>query len=147
MREAKSIKMSNTINMQDMRYLNLFNKETGVSTRFCFKYNDFIVFSVNKNLVSKAIGENGRNVRRINEILGRKIKIISSPEGIRDAKHFISEIVNPVGFKDVEITNDEVIISSAGVQSKAGLLGRNKRRLFELQKIVKDFFGRDLRVV
>jgi len=40
-----------------------------------------------------------------------------------------------------------VIISSAGVQSKAGLLGRNKRILFELQKIVKDFFGRDLRVV
>ena len=133
--------------MQDMRYLNLFSKTTGVSTRFCFKYNDFIVFSVNKNLVSKAIGENGRNVRRINEILGKRIKIISIPEGTKDAKKFIENILSPVGFKDLEVTNDEIIISSSGVQSKAGLLGRNKRRLYELQKIVKDFFNRDLRIV
>ena len=132
--------------MQDMRYLNLFSKTTGVSTRFCFKYNDFIVFSVNKNLVSKAIGENGKNVKRINEILGRKIKIISNPEGLKDAKHFISEIVSPIGFKDLEMTNDEIIIVSSGIQSKAGLIGRNKRRLFELQKVIKDFFGRNLRI-
>ena len=68
--------MVNTLNMQDIRYLNLFNKITRVSTRFCFKYNEAIIFCVPKQLVSKAVGEGGRNVKHISEILKRKIKII-----------------------------------------------------------------------
>jgi hypothetical protein len=101
---------------------------------------------VPKNLVSKAIGEEGRNVRKISEITGKRIKIIPTPMGIFHAKDFIQAVVNPVGFKDLEITDDEIIIN-AGSQNKAALIGRNKRRLLELQKIIKDFFRRDLRIV
>ena len=123
--------MINTINMQDMRYLNLFGKITRVNTRHCFKYNEFIFFSVPKNLVSKAIGEGGKNVRKMSEILARK---------------FITEITSPVAFKDFEIKGNEIIIT-AGMQSKAALLGRNKRRLIEMQKIASDFFGKELRII
>ena len=65
-----------TINMQDMRHLNLFGKITQVRTRFCFDYNNLIIFCVPKNLVSRAIGENGRNIKRINEILGKRLKFV-----------------------------------------------------------------------
>ena len=41
-----------TIDMQDMRYLNLFGRITQVQTRLCFQYNNFIVFCVPKGLVS-----------------------------------------------------------------------------------------------
>ena len=68
--------MESTINMQDMRYLNLFEKMTRVRTRYCFKYNEFIVFCVPKHLVSAAIGEGGANVKRMSEILRKKIKVI-----------------------------------------------------------------------
>ena len=61
--------MANTIDMQDIRYLNLFNKITRVSTRFCFKYNEMIIFCVPKQLISKALGERGKNIKQINEIL------------------------------------------------------------------------------
>lgn len=132
--------------MQDMRYLNLFAKTTGVSTRFCFRYNDFIIFSVPKELVSKAIGESGKNVKRLNEILGRKIKVVFAPHGFQDAREFMEDVISPVGFKDFEMNPKEIIIT-AGSQNKAALIGRNKRRLYELQKIAKDFFGRELRVV
>jgi len=64
--------------MQEMRYLNLFEKITTVSTRFCFKYNESIVFCVPMNMISRAVGENGRNAKKISEVLGRKIKIISA---------------------------------------------------------------------
>lgn len=135
----------NTINMQDMRYINLFAKTTGVSTRHCFKYNDFIIFAVPKVLVSKAIGENGKNVKRMSEILGRKIKVVASPENSSHVPKFIEDIVSPVGFKDIETNSNEITIT-AGPQNKAALLGRNKRRLIELQKIAKDFLGKDLRI-
>lgn len=138
--------MVKTIDMQDMRYLNLFGKITKISTRFCFKYNESIIFCVPKNLVSRAIGEGGRNVKKINQILRKKIKIISFPNGIEDAKVFIEAVVSPVTFKNFDIKENEIIIT-AGSQNKAALIGRNKRRFLELQNIVKGFFDKELRIV
>tara|TARA_Y100000294_G_C8492691_1_gene311432 strand:+ start:413 stop:811 length:399 start_codon:yes stop_codon:yes gene_type:complete len=132
--------------MQDMRYLNLFGKITQISTRFCFSYNNQIIFCVPKNLISKAIGENGRNVKKINEILGKRVKVIPKPKGVYDIRKFVENIVSPVKFNDLEVAENEIILT-AGNQSKAALIGRNKRRLFELQKISKDYFEKELRII
>lgn len=138
--------MPSTINMQDMRYLNLFEKMTGVSTRYCFKYNEFIVFCVPKHLVSAVIGEEGRNAKRMSEILRRRIKIISIPEGIYHIKQFIESIISPLKFRDLNINSNEIVLT-AGSQNKAALIGRNKRRLIEMQKIMKDYFSKDFRII
>ena len=135
-----------TIDMQDMMHLNLFGKITQVRKRFCFNYNNLIIFCVPKNLVSRAIGENGRNIKRINEILGKKVKVVSKPEGVHEIKRFIEAIVSPVVFKDLEIKDNEIILT-AGFQSKAALIGRNRRRLHELQKISKDYFGKEFKII
>ncbi|MDP2628353.1 MAG: hypothetical protein Q8P15_00455 [Nanoarchaeota archaeon] len=138
--------MVNTIDMQDMRHLNLFGKITNVGTRFCFNYNDMIIFCVPKQLVHKAVGGNGENVKKISGILRRKIKVIPQPRGIFHAREFIQAIVSPVVFKDLEIKENEIILT-AGNQSKAALIGRNKRRLLEMQKIIRSFFGKEFRIV
>ena len=132
--------------MQDMRYLNLFNKTARVNTRLCLKYNNALIFCVPKKFVSKAIGKDAVNVKKVSSILRKKVKVIASPDGIKDAKSFIENIVSPVQFKELEITDDEIILT-AGSQSKAALIGRNKRRLIEMQRIVSDFFKRDFRIV
>jgi len=138
--------MGNIIEMQDMRYLNLFEKVTGVNTRFCFKYNEAIIFCVNRSLISKAIGGNAENAKKISSILRRKIKVVAKPNSIEDASKFIGAIVSPVVFKKIDVTDGEIILT-AGPQSKAALIGRNKRRLIEMQKIVKTFFNRDFRII
>jgi len=138
--------MVNTINMQDLRHLNLFSQITRINTRFCFEYNRGIIFCVPRELVNRAIGENGKNIKRIGEVLGKKAKVIPSPRGIYDVKQFIENIVYPVTFKSLEIKDDEMILT-AGNQSKAALIGRDKKRLLELQKIIKDYFGKELRII
>ena len=138
--------MINTIDMKDIRYLNLFSKITHVDTRFCFIYNEIIFFCVPKRLISKAIGEKARNIKQMNEILKRRIRILSIPRGIEDANKFIESIVAPVTFKEIQITEDEIVLN-AGSQSKAALIGRNKRRFLEMQKIVSDYFKRSFRIV
>ncbi|MBI3622580.1 hypothetical protein HY212_00685 [Candidatus Pacearchaeota archaeon] len=137
--------MASTIDMQDLMYLNLFEKITRISTRFCFKYNETIFFCVPKSLMSRAIGEGGKNVRRLSDIIHKKIKIISAPNGLQDARFFIESIVNPVKFKGLEIKDDEIIITGS-TQTKAAIIGRNKRRLIEMQRVVSDFFNKDFRV-
>jgi len=139
------VNMASTIDMQEIRYLNLFERIMGVRTRFCFKYNEAIVFCVPKPLVHKSVGEGGRNIREMSEILDRRIKVVAQPEGLRDAEYFIRAVVSPTTFRNFEIRGNEILIS--GGDNKAILIGRNKRRLFEMQKIVKDFFGKEFRIV
>jgi len=138
--------MVNTIDMKDMRYLNLFEKITHIRTRFCFSYNDTLIFCVPRPLISKAIGEGGKNIRKIHGIIRKRIRVIPSPEGIEDAKIFITNVVEPVQFKEMEIKEGAITIN-AGSQSKAALIGRNKRRFLEMQKIIRSYFGKDFRIV
>jgi len=137
--------MVQTIDMQDLRNLNLFLKITGIRTRYCFKYNETIFFCVPKNLLSITIGREGRNVKKMSELLRRKIKIVIYPENPRYINQFIRSIVDPLKFNSLEINGNEIIIN-AGKQSKAALIGRNKRRLLEMKKIVKDYFGKEFRI-
>jgi len=131
--------------MQDLRYLNLFAKVTGVETRYIFNYNNMLIFCVPKKMISKALGRNLENLKKINEILGKRIRIIALPKNINDVKEFISQIVSPINFNEVIIKDNEIILT-AGKNNKAYLIGRDKKLLIEMKGIIKNFFKRDFRV-
>jgi len=138
--------MKHTIDMRCMRYLNLFEKITGVRTKNCFFYNNLIIFAVPRGWVSRVIGEQGKNAKRISYSLGRRIKIVGLPENIKDVERFISDIVSPLMFRSLEVTENEIIIS-ANKEARAALIGRNKVKFLELKKIVEEYFGRELKIV
>ncbi len=135
-----------TIDMRFIRYLNLFEKITQVRTKYCFFYNNEVIFVVPEPFLSKAIGGDGRNVKKLVEILGKKIKIVAIPRGDEDARDFVTAIVYPVKLRSVDLTPTELIIN-AGRESKAMLIGRNKTRLGEMQEIVKEYFHRAVKIV
>ncbi len=138
--------MVKIIDMQDMRYINLFSKISKVNTRFCFNYNETIIFCVPRRLLSKAIGLGGRNIKKFHEILKKRIKVLSIPYGIQSAEEFTRNVVSPTTFKKMEIKDKEIIIN-AGKINKASLIGRGKKRFLELQKILKDFFDKELKII
>lgn len=138
--------MATTLDMQDIRYINLFSKITHVNTRFFFKYNNVLVFCVPKSLVSKCVGEQGKNVKRLNQILHKKIKILEKPKGDEDIEQFLKSIIEPTTFKEIEVNQNEIIIT-AGRSNKAALLGRGKQRLAEIQRIANNYFGKELKIV
>jgi len=134
------------LDMNFIRYLNLFEKVTHVQTKYAFNYNNMIIFAVPDFKFSKAIGRDAKNVKQISYTLGKRIKIVKIPSGIEGAEKFFSSIVNPYEFKSFVIENGEIVIS-ASRQNKAGLLGRNKMRLKEMQEIADEFFGKKLKIV
>ncbi len=134
------------IDMQLMRYINLLDRASHVKTRKCFVYNNIIIFAVPRALMSRAIGPNAMNVRRIQEQLGKKVKIIAEPESKADAENFVKDIVAPIKFKSLEL-KDDMFILTAGSASKAALIGRNKRRFDELREILLNNFGIELKIV
>ncbi len=133
--------MASIIDMQLMRYINLFSKTTNIQTTKVFVYNNQIIFAVPKSKVSMAIGRGAVNVKRMNDILRKKIKVVTMPaiddnEGIGK---FVEETVAPVEFNKIEIKDNSVVVT-AGRQSKAALIGRNRTREKELGDALKSFF-------
>ncbi len=133
--------------MQTMRYINLLDKESQVKTSNCFVYNNTIFFAVPRPMMSKAIGPSASHIKSLQNKLGKRVKIISQPSGLEDYNSFIKSIVEPVGFKSLEIKDNTIILTAGGKQNKAGLIGRNKQRIMELKKITISFFKKDVRVL
>lgn len=121
-------------------------KITRVRTQHCFGYNSTIVYLVPRQEIAKSIGESGKNIKKLSQILEKKVKVIAIPSGIEDIRRFILSIIYPVKFKSIEIKENNITIS-AGMQSKAALIGRNKTRLSEMKKILEQYFGiKDVRI-
>lgn len=128
--------------MQFMRYINLFSRKCNVMTKNCFVYNNQIFFVVPRSQVSKAIGKDAVNIKSLRDILRRKIRVIAAPsgEGAEAISEFVESIVSPIEFNKLEI-RDYVVTITAGRQSKAALIGRNRAREKELTEILRNNFG------
>ncbi|MFH0711946.1 MAG: KH domain-containing protein [archaeon] len=134
--------MAGTIDMQLMRYINLFERTTQVQTMKVFLYNNQIVFAVPESKVSLAIGKGAVNVKRLNEILRRKIKVVAMPsvDSSEEIGKFVEDVVAPIDFNKIEVKDDSAILT-AGRQSKAALIGRGRQREKELADVLRNFFG------
>jgi NusA-like KH domain protein len=131
-----------TIDMKHMRYINLFSKVSHVPTTKCFVYNGQIIFVVPKGKVSKAIGKEAANVKRLRDILRKKIRVVAMPnkESRESVAKFVVDVVDPIEPSKVEVRENSITIS-AGRQNKAALIGRNRVREKELFGVLKDYFN------
>lgn len=134
------------LDLQTIRYINLLDNASRVKTSKCFTYNNTIFFAVPKSQISKAIGPNASNIHKIQDKLAKKVKVIAEAQGSDDAERFVKDIVSPVKFVSSEIV-DRVFVLTAGSQSKAALIGRNRRREEELAQIIKDTFNLELKIL
>lgn len=134
-----------TIDMQVMRYINLFGRISRVSTTNCFVYNNTIYFAVPKNQVMVAVGRNGENVKQLSEVLRRKIRIVAQPnenvDKIQALKKFIEEVVAPVEFTSLDLNSDGVLVLSGEREAKAMLIGRDRSKEKELAEVLERNFG------
>jgi NusA-like KH domain protein len=133
-----------TFDMQFIRYINLFSKVTGVNPKHCFSYNNTLVFVVQGMSVQRAIGRDNSNLKKLSEILGKRIRVLAEPSGIGDLEQFFRVLVSPITFEKLEVimgeSGKELVISSGGRESKAMLIGRERIREKEMKDILNQYF-------
>lgn len=135
-----------TLDLTLIRYLNLFEKITRVRTDSCFVYNNILFFAVPKSFVYRAVGEQGNNIKQLSQIISKRIKVIEKPESEQDFTKFILDIISPVQPKNIDISIKEVVIT-AGKLNYNALIGRDKQKFKELQKIIEEYLGKELKIV
>ena len=127
-----------------MNYMKLFENITRAKLRDCIS-NEQLIFVVEENEIGKAIGKNGSNVRRLEGMLNKKIKIVEfSP----DVKQFIRNFVMPLQVNDITEEGGVINIAGPDTKTKGLLIGRDRKNLDNLKKIVSRYFKvEDIKVV
>lgn len=96
-----------------------------------------MVFVVREGEISKAIGKGGQNVKKLEKMLNRKIKIVEfNPQLLR----FVRNLIHPIKVKDVEEADKIVTITGFDTRSKGLLIGKGAQNLRNYTQIVKRYF-------
>lgn len=127
-----------------MKLMTLFESMTGAKVKDCIA-DEKLTFIIQENEMGRAIGKNGSNIKRMENILNRKIRLI---EFSGDVVQFVKNMIYPVEPLEIKQDGGVVTIHGRDTGSKAMLIGRERQNINHLMGIVKRYFDiKEIRVV
>jgi N utilization substance protein A len=113
------IKIKYDINI--MKFISLFETLTKADVKDCFEMEGKLVFVVKDGNIGKALGKAGSNVKKLERMLKKKLRIIEFND---DLLKFIQNVVYPSKVKDISMEDDVVTITPPDSQTRGYLIGR-----------------------
>lgn len=129
---------------ESMKLIALFESMTRAKVKDCI-VNDKLIFIVEENEMGKAIGKNGANIKRMENMLKKKIKLV---EFSNDALKFIRNFIYPIEVLDIKQENGTITIHGKDTSTRAMLIGRERQNINHTTNIVRRYFDvKEIRVV
>lgn len=119
-----------------IKYIGLFESLTNTLLKDCIS-NGSITFIVRHGSIGKAIGKNGKNVKLLEKILKKKIKIVEFNSNVAT---FVKNLLLPKEVAEIKTTEGIVEIIAHDISLKGTIIGKNRSHLIELQNIVQRHF-------
>ena len=117
--------------------MTLFESMTGAKVKDCIA-NEKLIFVMEENEMGKAIGKNGANIKKMENMLKKKIKLI---EFSSDVLQFVKNVIYPIEVSGI-IQEDNIIkIHGKDTSTKAMLIGRERQNINHLSDIVQRYFN------
>ncbi len=116
----------------------IMEKITRTRVKDCFKEEDTVYFVVGSGELGKAVGKGGSNIRKVQEELGKKIKVIEFRSNIAD---FVKNVIYPLKVEQVVEEEGIVKIKESSKKTKSLLIGRGGKNLKLINRAVKRFFN------
>lgn len=121
-----------------MKFISLFESITKINAKDCFKQNDKrVVFIVPEGQAGKSVGKGGVNIKRLENIMKRKIKIV---EFHPDLIEFVKNVIHPLQAKEIREENGIVTIVPLDSITRGYLIGREAVNLRQFEDVVKRYF-------
>ena len=128
-----------TYNNELLKIMTLFEKVTKAKLKDCFiDQNSLLTFVVHQNEIGKAIGKNAKNVKKLRNLLNRKIKIVEFNPKVET---FVRNLIRPLRVKKIEKKDDTIFIEGPDTRTKGLLIGKNSKNLQNMENIVKKYFS------
>ena len=120
-----------------MKYIILFENLTGVKVKDAYLREESIWFVIQEGGMFKAVGKNGFKVKKIENLVKKKVKVIEFNE---DICKFSVNLVYPVKPKEIEFLDGNLEISVNDTKSKGLLIGRERKNLKGLKEVLSRYF-------
>ena len=120
-----------------MKLITLFESVTGANVKDCIADERITLFIIEEGEMGKAIGRNGANIKRVENMLKRNIRLV---EFSNDIVQFVKNLIYPVEALEIRQENYRVIIHGRDTGSRAMLIGRERQNINHLAGIVKRYF-------
>ncbi len=128
-----------TFDVNALKYITLFESLTGAKVKDCI-IDDDVLFVIEKGDMGLAIGKQGKSLRRVENTLKKKVKVLEFDDNI---EQFAKNYVHPI--KDIEVSkhDNKLNIKGKDTKTRAMIIGRDRARINKMQKIMSRYFEID----
>jgi len=123
------------------RLVALFEDEAGVTVRDCVVDEDHeqVVYMVKRGQMADAIGPGGQTVERVEEAIGRDVKLVEAAETPED---FVANALAPAAVYNVTVSEngDTVAYVEVAQADRGAAIGRDGRNIDAARKLAKRHF-------
>ena len=120
-----------------MKYMSLFESVTRARLKDCIM-GEKVIFIVEEGEMGKAIGKHGANVKMLESMLKKSIRVIEFNNNITE---FIGNLISPIRPKALEAAEGGVVITANDMKTRGMLIGRDRKNVEQVKEIVGRYFG------
>ncbi|MBI2105924.1 NusA-like transcription termination signal-binding factor [Candidatus Woesearchaeota archaeon] len=130
--------MKITYDADSIKYIALIETLSRVKVKDLFMLNGILCCVVSKSDMSKLIGSNGVKIKKIQNMLKKRIKVIGFDDDINE---FVKNYLHPLKVDKIENQDSNLIISCKDSKTKGLLIGRSRSGLIDLKRVVSRYFN------
>ena len=120
-----------------IKLMSFFESATKAKLKDCFvDSTGLLVYVVEPAQYGLAVGRGGSNVKRLESVLKRKVKIVEYSD---DILSFVASLVLPIRASNVSFA-DGVVAVTAYPESRGYLIGRGGKNLRNYESILRRYF-------
>ena len=121
-----------------IKYMSYFESVTKTKVKDCFiDLREMLTFTVEPGEIIKAVGKNASNVKKLEQKLGKKIRIIEfNPDKIL----FMKNLVHPNKAAEIKYENKRIYVTPADLKSRGYMIGKSAIMLKTNFEIMKRYF-------
>ncbi len=118
-------------------FMRIFDLIARVKLKDCIVKENMIIYVVEEGDIGKAVGKGGANVRKLENKLKRKIKLVEFSPNILI---FVKNLVAPVQLADAQEQEGIITLSAKDLKSRGLLIGHSGTNLRSCEAIIKRYF-------
>jgi transcription termination/antitermination protein NusA len=120
-----------------IKYISFIENLSRVKVKDLFKHNEILCCVVDSRDVKNVVGPKGNRIRKMQDMLKKKIKVVGYSENVSE---FVKAFVYPVEISDIEENEGGLVISCKDSKTKGLLIGRGGSNLEGLKRVVSRYF-------
>ena len=125
------------LDKETVQMLCLFEQCTQTHAKDCITLDEQLIFIVPTGEIGRAIGKGGQHIKRLEQKLRKRIKII---EYHQELSEFVKSVIAPLEIADLRLETDTLYLTAKDLKTRGMLIGRGASHLRLFESIIQRYF-------